>query len=63
MEKNLFEISNKNNRGEEKSAKKKSLHFDLYKKNTLNSIHDVECFLNNFHHYIKYLKLYKIMKK
>jgi len=56
-----FNINNKNNRGDKKSPPKKS--FNLYKKNTINSLHDVESFLNNFHHYFKYLKIYKIIKK
>ncbi len=53
----------KNNRGDEQPPRKKSFDFNSYKKNTINSIHDVEHFLNNFHHYFKYFKLYKIMKK
>ncbi len=55
--------NNQNNRGEKNSPHKKSFDFNLYKKNTINSIHDVEYFLNNFNHYLKYLKLYKIIKK
>lgn len=62
MEKNLF-ISSQENRGEKKSPPKKSFDFKLFKKNTINSLHDVEKFLNNFEHYFKYFKLYKIMKK
>lgn len=62
MEKNLF-ISSHENRGEKKSPPKKSFDFKLYKKNTINSLNDVEKFLNNFEHYFKYFKLYKIMKK
>ena len=50
-----------NNRGDKKSPPKKS--FNLYKNNIINSIHDVEYFLNNFQHYLKYFKLYKILKK
>lgn len=52
-----------NNRGDKKTPQKKSFNFNLYKKNTINSLNDVEHFLNNFHHYSKYLKLYKIIKK
>lgn len=52
-----------NNRGEEKSSPKKNFDFNLYKKNTINSLNDVEHFLNNFNHYSKYFKLYKFMKK
>ena len=54
---------NRNDRGEEKSSPKKKFDFNLYKNNTMNSIHDVEKFLNNFHDYFKYFKLYKIIKK
>ena len=50
----------KNNREEKISSHKK---FNLYKKNTINSLNDVEHFLNNFQHYFKYFKLYKILKK
>lgn len=63
MDKNLFYENNQNNRGEKKSPPKKSFNFNLCKKNTINSINDVEHFLNNFRHYFKYFKLYKIMKK
>ena len=49
------------NRGDKKSPPKKN--FNVYKKNALNSLNDVERFLNNFQHYFKYFKLYKIMKK
>ena len=56
--------NNENNRGEKNSPpKKKSFDFNLYKKNTINSLNDVEHFLNNFHHYSKYFKLFKILKK
>ena len=58
---NNYNDETKNNRGEKKSPQKKC--FNLYKKNTINSINDVECFLNNFNHYFKYFKLYKIFKK
>ena len=54
---------NENNRGEKNPPHKKSFNFNLYKKNTINSLNDVEHFLNNFNHYFKYFKLYKIMKK
>ena len=60
MNKNILEKNNQNNRGEKNSPLKK---INLYKKNTINSLHDVEYFLNNFQHYFKYFKLYKIMKK
>ena len=61
MEKNLF-LSSHDNRGEKKSPHKKSFDFKSCKKNTINSLHDVEKFLNNFQYYFKYFKLYKILK-
>ena len=57
----LSDTKENNDRGDKKSPPKKN--FNEYKKNTLNSIHDVEHFLNNFHYYFKYFKLYKIMRK
>lgn len=62
MDRIFLNENNQNNRGKKESPKK-SFDFNLYKKNTITSINDVEHFLNNFHHYFKYLKLYKIMKK
>jgi hypothetical protein len=63
MERIFLNENNQNNRGEKKSPQKKSFDFNLYKKNTINSLNDVEHFLNNFHHYSKYFKLFKILKK
>ena len=63
MNRIFFNDNNENNRGEKNSPPKKSFNFNLCKKNTINSLNDVEHFLNNFHHYSKYFKLYKIMKK
>lgn len=54
--------NNENNRGDKKSPPKKSFDFKLYKKNTLNSLNDVEHFLNTFQHNLKYFKLFKILK-
>ena len=54
---------NNENKNGKKCNNKKNFNFDLYKKNTINSLNDVEYFLNNFNRFIKYLKLYKIMKK
>ena len=48
-------------RGEDKKIKKK-FNFNLYKKNTIKSLNEVEFFLNNFGRISKYLKLYKILK-
>lgn len=51
-------------RGEKKTStiKKKKLSFKTCKKNTLNSLNEVEHFLRNFNGIIKYIKLYKILK-
>ena len=61
MNDNFLEKNIQNNRGEKNPPPKK--RFNVYKKNTINSLYDVEHFLNNFHHYFKYFKLYKIFKK
>ena len=63
MDRLFFNENNQDNRGEKKSPHKKKFDFNLFKKNTIKSINDVEHFLNNFHHYFKYFKLYKIMRK
>ena len=34
----------------------------VYKKNTINSLNEVECFLNNFKKFSRYVRLYKIFK-
>lgn len=50
-----------NNRGEQKKEKK-SFDFKCCKKNTIKSLNEVEYFLNNFSHFIKYVKLIKLLK-
>lgn len=42
--------------------KKKKLSFKSCKKNTLCSLNEVEHFLRNFNGFMKYIKLYKILK-
>ena len=37
-------------------------NFKKLKNNTCNSLIEVECFLNNFHKFTNYIKLYKILK-
>ncbi|MBQ2938052.1 MAG: hypothetical protein IJE05_04150 [Clostridia bacterium] len=51
-------------RGEKKSSpsKKKKIDFKACKKNTINSLNQVEHFLRNFNGFVKYIKLYKILK-
>lgn len=60
MDRIFLNENNQNNRGEKNPPPKK---FNLYKNNTINSLNDVEHFLNNFQHYSKYFKLFKILKK
>ena len=36
--------------------------FKCCKDNTIKSLHEVEYFLNHFHRFIKYIKLYKMLK-
>ena len=52
------------NRGEKKNPppKKKKPNFKTMKKNTVKSLNDVEYFLNNFGNFVKYVKLYKLLK-
>ncbi len=52
----------KENRGEKKSPQKKSFDFKKYKKNTINSLNDVEYFLNNLNKFKRFIKLHKILK-
>lgn len=62
----LQKIENTENekRGGKKSPppKKKKLNFKTCKKNTINSLNQVEYFLRNFNGFVKYMKLYKILK-
>lgn len=61
---NLIYSNNYNNesRGSPPTSKKHKLKFKDYKKNTQKSLKEVECFLNNFHSFTNYIKLYKILK-
>ena len=45
-----------------KPNKKKKTDFKTLKNNTIKSLNDVEYFLNNFNHFVKYVKLYKLLK-
>lgn len=51
-------ISNKNRGGKKNSPPKKKISFKTCK----NSLTEVECFLKDFNKFIKYVKLYKILK-
>lgn len=41
---------------------KKKFNLKKLKDNTFHSLNEVECFLNNFHRFTNYIKLYKILK-
>ena len=41
---------------------KKKFNFKSLKKDTCTSLNDVECFLNNFSNFIKYVKLINLLK-
>ena len=58
---NLYRANNTKNKGANAPhTNKKS--FKIIKDNTIRSLNEVEYFLNNFSHFLKYLKLYKILK-
>lgn len=50
------------NRGGKCSPLKEKFNFKCCKDNTIKSLHEVEYFLNHFNKFIKYIKLYKILK-
>lgn len=52
------------NRGEKKNPppKKDKPNFKTMKTNTIKSLNDVEYFLNNFGNFVKYVKLFKLLK-
>lgn len=65
MEERLFYRSNPNN--SEKTPppnkkKRKKIDFKEKKNNTINSLHEVEGFLNDFKHFKRYVHLYKFFK-
>lgn len=61
MEKDLIPDYN-NKRGEKNPPHKKTFCFKTCHKNTMNSLHEVEYFLNNLHDLSRYLHLYKFLK-
>ncbi len=42
--------------------KKNKIDIKKMKKNTINSLNEVECFLHDFNKLFNYIKLYKILK-
>jgi len=62
MDKRLY-LNNRENKSENSEKnKKKKFDFGLYKKNTISSLNDIDYFLNNFNHFIKYVKIYRLFK-
>lgn len=51
------------NRGDNKPPHKKHSNFSNCTKNTINSLNEVEYFLNNFKNLKRYIHLYKFFKK
>ena len=45
-----------------KAPPKKKFNFKSLKKDTCTSLNDVECFLNKFSNFIKYVKLINLLK-
>lgn len=58
MENNLF-YSRKTDASETKKTK---FDFKQKKENTLNSLNEVENFLFNYKHFMRYIKLYKLFR-
>ena len=56
------ENNSNNNRGRQNPPPKKHFDFKYCKDNTIQSLYEVEHFLNNFQHNFKYFKLYKLLK-
>lgn len=44
------------------NKKESKLNFKKIQVNTINSLNEVECFLNDFQRFKNYIKLYKILK-
>ncbi len=60
MENNLFYSRGTNNQKDK--SKKNKIDFRKKKENTLASLNEVENFLFNYKHFVKYIKLYKLFK-
>lgn len=54
--------NNENRGGILPPPKKKKSDFKTLKNNTIKSLNDVEYFLNNFGHFMKCVKLFKLLK-
>lgn len=62
LEKKSYYENEKRSKNKPPPSKKKKINFKSCKKNTINSLNEVEHFLRNFNGFIKYIKLYKILK-
>lgn len=64
MKKGINIIANDSKRSEDSSdtRKKNKIDFKEKKENTLNSLFEVEHFLEDFKHFSKYAKLYFLLK-
>lgn len=58
---NTLFFSNNNSRGETPPPPEDK-NLKSLQSNTINSLHEVEFFLNNFSHFMKYVKLFKFLK-
>lgn len=60
---NLCKANYTENRGKNAHQKnKEKLNFCAIKNNTINSLNEIEYFLNNINSFCKYIKLYKILR-
>lgn len=53
-------LPQQNKRGDKKTPPKKS--FSTYKKNAIQSLNDIEYFLNNLKDLKRFIKIYKLFK-
>lgn len=58
---NINNLEEQENRGEE-TPRKNKFDFKKCKNNTINSLKDIECFLNDCSRFVKCIKLYKLLK-
>lgn len=62
MENNLFYARGNFQKNTEENSKKNKFDFKQKKENTLASLNEVENFLFNYKHFMKYVKLYKLFR-
>ena len=59
---NLFFSNSNNELSPQSESHKKNFNFKKITSNTINSLNEVEYFLNDFKRFSNYIKLYKILK-